>query len=192
MRHGAKCVGVDPWNEIEHVWGINGTETSYTNKGLREIRKLARRLQIALFIAPHPTKTGGLKSNTEDMSLYDISGSTAWKHTPDLGIILVRQTPTATETQFMIDKSRTYKTMGIPGIVTLFRNVRHSSSSAAAHRRAEVMMTDQKWFDELVQLAEREYDGHLTIILATNWRVGFGTVNSRCKVRASPRPLSRR
>jgi hypothetical protein len=44
-------------------------------------------------------------------------------------------------------------------------------------------MTDQQWFDELVQLAKREHNGHLTIMrFTTNWREGFGTVNSRCEV----------
>jgi hypothetical protein len=32
------------------------------------------------------------------------------------------------------------------------------------------------WFDEAMEIANSEYDGHLTIMkFSTNWRVGFGT-----------------
>jgi hypothetical protein len=47
----------------------------------------------------------------------------------------------------------------------------------------QMMMTDQQWLDELVRVAKDEYDGHFTIMrFTTNWRVGFGTVNSRREV----------
>lgn len=118
-RHDCKWVLVDPWNEIEHVWRINETETGYTNQALRELKRLTRRYQIALIIVTHPSKSGGSGKSVEDMSLYDISGSAAWKNKADHGIIIARETPTAPETMVKIDKSKDFKTMGHPGTVRM-------------------------------------------------------------------------
>jgi twinkle protein len=118
-RHGAKWVLVDPWNEVEHVWRVNETETGYTNQALRELKRLTRRYQIALIIVTHPSKMGGANKAVSEMSLYDISGSAAWKNKADHGIIISRETPTAIETHVKIDKSKDFKTMGHPGVVRM-------------------------------------------------------------------------
>jgi twinkle protein len=118
-RHACKWVLVDPWNEVEHVWRINETETGYTNQALRELKRLTRRFQIALIIVTHPSKNGGMTKGASEMSLYDISGSAAWKNKADHGIIISRETPTAPDTQVKIDKSKDFKTMGRPGVVTM-------------------------------------------------------------------------
>lgn len=117
-RHEARWVLVDPWNEVEHVWRINDTETGYTNQALRQLKALTRRFQIALIIVTHPSKGGGSKPIGE-MSLYDISGSAAWKNKADHGVIISRETPTAIETHVKIDKSKDFKTMGRPGVVRM-------------------------------------------------------------------------
>lgn len=119
QRHDAKWVLVDPWNEVEHVWNIRETETGYTNQALRELKRLTRRLQIALIIVTHPSKAGGMNKGIEEMSLYDISGSAAWKNKADHGIIISRESPTAIETLVKIDKSKDFKTMGRPGVVRM-------------------------------------------------------------------------
>lgn len=118
-RHDARWVLVDPWNEVEHVWRINETETGYTNQALRELKRLTRRFQIALIIVTHPSKAGGQGKSIEEMSLYDISGSAAWKNKADHGIIVARQDQSAIETHIKIDKSKDFKTMGRPGIVRM-------------------------------------------------------------------------
>ena len=118
-RHGAKWVLVDPWNEVEHVWRINETETGYTNQALRELKRLTRRFQIALIIVTHPSKAGGMNKGVGDMSLYDISGSAAWKNKADHEVIVSRESPTAIETLIKIDKSKDFKTMGHPGVVRM-------------------------------------------------------------------------
>jgi hypothetical protein len=110
---------VDPWNEVEHVWRINETETGYTNQALRELKRLTRRFQIALIIVTHPSKAGGMNKGVGDMSLYDISGSAAWKNKADHGVIVSRESPTAIETLIKIDKSKDFKTMGHPGVVRM-------------------------------------------------------------------------
>jgi twinkle protein len=118
-RHDAKWVLCDPWNEVEHVWRINDTETGYTNQALRELKRLTRRYQIALIIVTHPSKSGGMTKGVGEMSLYDISGSAAWKNKADHGIIISRESPTAIETHVKIDKSKDFKTMGRPGVVRM-------------------------------------------------------------------------
>ena len=47
--HGAKWVLIDPWNEIEHVFGRNMNETQYLNHALRTLKRLMRRLQISIW-----------------------------------------------------------------------------------------------------------------------------------------------
>jgi len=118
-RHEAKWVLVDPWNEVEHVWRVNETETGYTNQALRELKRLTRRYQIALIIVTHPSKAGGTNKGIDEMSLYDISGSAAWKNKADHGIIVARESPTAVETYIKVDKSKDFKTMGHPGVVRM-------------------------------------------------------------------------
>jgi twinkle protein len=114
-RHSCKWVTIDPFNEIEHLWGVRENETQYLNGALRELKRLARRLQIALIIVTHPTKIGGEKSNIDDLTLYDVAGSAAWKNKADHGIIIHRNSPTDPITTVKIDKARDNEMMGIPG-----------------------------------------------------------------------------
>ena len=55
-RHGCRVVVIDPWNEVEHLWGRQDTEATYLNRVLRQLKLLARRFQIAIFIVTHPTR----------------------------------------------------------------------------------------------------------------------------------------
>src|SRR5262249_10825982 len=73
-RHGCRWVLVDPWNEVEHLWGRQDTEATYLNRALRELKRLGRRFQIALIIVAHPTKEGGKAEKLREASLYDING----------------------------------------------------------------------------------------------------------------------
>ncbi len=58
-RHGARWVLIDPLNEIEAAWGVNETETRYTNEMLRQIKRMARTFDILVIIVVHPTKSAG-------------------------------------------------------------------------------------------------------------------------------------
>lgn len=117
-RHGCKWVLIDPWNEIEHVWNIRENETSYTNQALRELKRIARRFQIAIIIVAHPGKAADGKQ-LEDLSLYDVSGSAAWKNKADHGIIVHRDKDDKSITFIKIDKSKDWATMGQPGTVKM-------------------------------------------------------------------------
>jgi len=46
---------------------------------------------------------------------------------------------------------------------------------------------DAKLVDKLIQRAERDFDGHLTILrFTTNWRVGFVTPDERADIDGIP------
>ena len=117
-RHGCKWILIDPWNEVEHVWNIRENETSYTNQALRELKRIGRRYQIAIIIVAHPGKAADNK-NLDELSLYDVSGSAAWKNKADHGIIIHRDKCDDSITLVKIDKSKDWATMGRPGIVKM-------------------------------------------------------------------------
>lgn len=119
VRHGCKWILIDPWNEIEHVWGVSESETAYTNSALRHIKKIARRFQIAIIIVTHPPKSAATGKTLEEMSLYDVAGSAAWKNKADHGIIVYRSDPAALDTFIKVDKSKDFHVMGMPGTVCM-------------------------------------------------------------------------
>lgn len=124
LQKGCKIVILDPWNECEHMWGNNETETQYTNRALRELKGWARRLSICLIIVAHPNKSVQSKE-IRDVSLYDISGSAAWNNKSDHGVILKRVTlddeaNTMTDlVDIKISKCKDWSTMGRPGQAVL-------------------------------------------------------------------------
>jgi twinkle protein len=120
--HDCKWVLLDPWNEIEHMWGINETEVAYTNKALADLKKVARTLEIALFVVTHPSKSGGQKWSIAEMSLYDVSGSAAFKNKADHGVVLLRPSVESPRVYVKIDKSKDHDKLGFPGIVTMDYN----------------------------------------------------------------------
>lgn len=103
---------------MEHVWNVRENETTYTNAALRELKRLARRFQIALIIVAHPSK-GAEQKTIEEASLYDVSGSAAWKNKADHGIIVARDKEDKSITYVKIDKSKDWSLMGVPGTVRM-------------------------------------------------------------------------
>lgn len=127
-RHGCKWVLIDPWNEIEHVWNVRENETAYTNSALRELKRLGRRHQIAVIVVAHPSKAADMKT-IDDMSLYDVSGSAAFKNKADHGIVIARDRSDKTVTLVKIDKCKDWRTMGEPGLVRMQFNKEKASFS---------------------------------------------------------------
>lgn len=117
-RHGAMWVLADPFNEIEHCFGINETETRYMNEALRQIKRMARTFNILIIIVVHPTKQAGQQRDIEAMSTYDAAGSAAFKNKADHGIIVYRPEGSQ-ETLIKVDKCKNHRTMGVPGIVRM-------------------------------------------------------------------------
>ena len=117
-RHGCKWVLIDPWNEIEHLWGVNETETAYTVRALKYLKTLARRLRVTIFLVTHPTKAGQGKGIAE-MTMSDIAGSYAWRAKADIGIIVHREDEASSYTNIKVNKSKDYMRFGRPGIVRM-------------------------------------------------------------------------
>jgi twinkle protein len=124
--HGCKWVCIDPWNEVEHLWGLNENESAYTNRALAELKSLARLLQITLMIVTHPSKSGAVKTEVSEISLYDVAGSAAWKNKADHGVILIRQEGT-NDVYVKVDKVKDHRRMGFPGTVRMRFNPRTAS-----------------------------------------------------------------
>jgi len=133
-RHACKWVLIDPWNEIEHVWNVRENETNYTNQALRELKRLARRYQIALIVVTHPSK-GADQKGIDEMSLYDVSGSAAWKNKADHGVVIARDKEDSSITFVKIDKSKDWNRMGQPGTVRMQFDKRIASFSIASGAR---------------------------------------------------------
>ncbi len=112
---------IDPWNEVEHMWGRNEGVSTYLNKALKHLKALARRYNLVLFIVTHPDKASGKTQKTiDDWSLYDIDGGAAWNNKADHGIILFRDDQLAENECFVkVCKSKFHLTMGKPGTVLM-------------------------------------------------------------------------
>jgi twinkle protein len=130
-RHGCRVVIIDPWNEVEHAWGITETETSYTGKALRQIRALARAYQLLVIIVTHPSKGGGMKP-AEEMTPYDIAGSAHWANKPD-HVVLLHRPPDAGETLVTVAKCRDYRKRGKPGVVRMQFDPRSATFNFIGH-----------------------------------------------------------
>ena len=117
LRHGCRVVLIDPWNEIEHMWGRQDTEALYLNRALGHINRLKRRYGLAIFIVAHPNNAAS-HQKIDELSLYCINGGAAWRNKADIGVVVAgdRATP---DRDIKVDKSKDFHRMGIPGTVTM-------------------------------------------------------------------------
>ena len=118
-RHDCRGVLVDPWNEIEHLWGKQDTEATYLNRALKHLKRLARRFQIFVVIVAHPTAAGGRVASIDEANLYDINGGAVWNNKADVGVIVWADDVALPERHIRVAKSKDYQRMGRPGIVRM-------------------------------------------------------------------------
>ena len=91
VRHDAKLVIVDPWNELDHIHPPGMSQTEYTGFAIRQLKKLASRLKIHLIVVTHPAKMSRNKDGEYPVpSLYDIADSAHWRNKCDMGIVVHR------------------------------------------------------------------------------------------------------
>jgi twinkle protein len=123
-RHGCKWVLIDPWNEVEHLWGRQDTEATYLNRALRELKRLCRKYQIAIIIVAHPTKEGGKSKTLGDADLYDISGGAVWNNKADIGVVVWCDDEPAKSRvrQIKVAKSKNFLVFGRPGVAEMTFN----------------------------------------------------------------------
>lgn len=109
MRHGAKMIVLDPWNEIEHKSRKGETETEYIGRAIRSIKRFAKQYDVAFWIVAHPTKPH--EGSNKIPGLYDISGSANWANKADYGLTYHRPKFDENEAFIIVNKVR----MGLPG-----------------------------------------------------------------------------
>lgn len=121
VQHGARLGVVDPWNEMDHVRPPQMSLTEYTGFAIKEFKRLARRMNMHVAVAAHPSKqqrddNGGFKIP----SLYDLSDSAHWYNKPDAGLIVWRgQVKGADTTIVRVAKSKYHDQIGLPGDVEM-------------------------------------------------------------------------
>jgi twinkle protein len=110
LRDGVRLLVLDPWNEIEHKRGNDETETEYTSRAIRSLKRFALNYECAVWLVAHPRKphTDG---NPKPPSLYDLAGSAHFANKADYGLVVHRDDLGGTEIEARVVKVR----MGLPG-----------------------------------------------------------------------------
>ena len=120
IRDGCKVLLLDPWNEIEHRRNPDETETEYTSRAIRMLKKLARQYHIFVIVVAHPTKPQFGKIQCPN--LYSISGSANWANKADYGIIIWRDSIDGDMSEIRIAKIKCHGPMGKPGSIQVKLN----------------------------------------------------------------------
>ena len=107
IQAGCDMLVIDPWNEIEHSIPRNWTETNYIGFALRQVRRMARALNIHVALVAHPRKM----APTERPTLYDIAGSANWANKVELGCVLWRDKAKG-HSELHLDKVRYEELLG--------------------------------------------------------------------------------
>lgn len=115
MRDNVKVLLLDPWNEIEHCRANNESETEYTGRAIRVLKRLARVYGILVIVVAHPAKPPSGKMDPPTM--YSISGSAHWANKADYGIVIWRTEDSQDLTEVMIKKVKRHGPMGYPGVI---------------------------------------------------------------------------
>jgi len=109
IQYGVRVVVLDPWNELEHQRRPGETETEYTGRGLRAIKRFARKFNVAFWVVAHPAKP--MEGSNGVPKLYQISGSAHWANKADYGLTYHRRDATKNAAELHVTKVR----MGLPG-----------------------------------------------------------------------------
>ncbi len=110
IRDGCKVLLLDPWNEIEHCRGRQESETEYTNRAIRMLKKLAHKYHILVIVVTHPAKPQFGKIQCP--SLYSISGSANWVNKADYGVVLWREDTSKDLSEVRVRKIKRHGHMG--------------------------------------------------------------------------------
>jgi twinkle protein len=108
-KRGLDGLIIDPWNELDHSGRRAGEmETEYISRSLSRIRRFAREQHIHIWVLAHPMKLQrGKDGKYPEPSLYDISGSAAWRAKCDFGILVWRDLEKPEEpTRVVVQKVR--------------------------------------------------------------------------------------
>jgi len=117
VQHGAKIIVIDPWNELQHDRERGESETEYTGRAIKTLKRFARVFQVHLIVVAHPAKLQKVNGKYQMPSLYEISGSANFYNKADLGVVVHRET--AETTIIKVVKSRYHDIIGRPGEVEM-------------------------------------------------------------------------
>ena len=121
-RKGIRVFILDPYNCLEHQIPTGQSETQYISEFLEKLRSFARRRQVLVILAAHPTKMkrDPLTKQFPVPTMYDISGSAAFFNKADFGISIERDR-TRCVTRVHVQKVK-FRHLGQPGIASFQYN----------------------------------------------------------------------
>lgn len=93
QRFPRQLLLLDPWNEFEHQYARNETETQYTGRWLRKLKAWGRAEGMSVMIVAHP-KNQLRDPKTKRYPVvdgYDINGGANWNNKADLGVTVYRR-----------------------------------------------------------------------------------------------------
>lgn len=110
LRDGIRLLVIDPWNEIEHKRARDESETDYTGRAIRELKRFARLYNCAVWLVAHPRKPHS-DGKPKAPTLYDLSGSANFANKADYGLVVHRPDTSSNLVDVRVPKVR----MGLPG-----------------------------------------------------------------------------
>ncbi|HEX7852075.1 MAG TPA: AAA family ATPase [Sphingobium sp.] len=111
VRNGTRLLLIDPWNEIDHKRGRDESETDYTGRAIRMIKRFAKQNDVAVWVIAHPSKPAPGFGKAKLPGLYDISGSANWANKADYGLVFQIKSRDYWTSTIACTKVR----MGLPG-----------------------------------------------------------------------------
>ena len=119
--HGIDCLVIDPWNELDQTRQAGMTETEFVSATLGKLRRMARSLNIHIFVVAHPAKMYRDKDGKYPIPTpYDISGSAHFRNKADNCLTVWRDiAEDDAPTKIYIQKIR-FREVGKVGVVPLY------------------------------------------------------------------------
>ena len=121
-RKGIRVFVLDPYNCLEHQIPTGQSETQYIGEFLEKLRSFARRRQVLVVLAAHPTKMkrDPLTKQFPVPTMYDISGSASFFNKADFGIAIERDR-TQGVTRVHVQKVK-FRHLGQLGVASFYYN----------------------------------------------------------------------
>jgi twinkle protein len=118
LRYNCQLVVVDPWNEMDHLHPAGMSQTEYTGFAIRQLKKLASKLNVHMIVVTHPAKMSRNRDGEYPQpSLYDIADSAHWRNKADMGLIVHRDDDKSS--RVIVAKCRYWGKIGKTGEVEL-------------------------------------------------------------------------
>jgi twinkle protein len=154
-RKGIRVFILDPYNCLEHQIPTGQSETQYISEFLEKLRSFARRRQVLVILAAHPTKMkrDPLTKQFPVPTMYDISGSAAFFNKADFGLAIERDR-TRCVTRIHVQKVK-FRHLGQPGVASFEYNthcgrfVNFEESKTDDLPRKHVSWDNSNWLGKL-------------------------------------------